>query len=244
MAESELIVWAEGEAGRLVLEANSYDSYEPTAGSVEAHGKVSGALEFLRLYAPGSAFEERARTCMTGGFAKDALIGVARCLEQWATMTRNGLVAGQPYEVRARVEAATDLMEQVQSLLSDAEVHPAAPIVLAGAALEELLRSMIEAGPHEVKGKAGLNAYATALQLAGDLNRQEHKDVTSWAGLRNDAAHGRFDGLSRARAQLMVDGVNSSCSGGPLPQKPHRRRRYSIGRQRRAMMGAAGVPDA
>lgn len=205
MAEIDPIAWAEGEAGRLSLEARSC---QPVAGTGEAFGEVSGALEFLRLYAPGSAFEERARACMVGGFAKDALIGVGRCLEQWVTLTRNGLVAGQPYEVRARVEAATDLMEQVQLLLSDAEVHPAAPIVLAGAALEELLRSMIEADPLEVKGKAGLNSYAKALQLAGDLSRQEHKDVTSWAGLRNDAAHGHFDGLSRERAQLMVDGVN------------------------------------
>jgi hypothetical protein len=37
---------------------------------------------------------------------------------------------------------------------------------------------------------------------------QEQKDVTSWAGHRNEAAHGEFDKLSHDRARLMVDGIN------------------------------------
>ncbi|GAA4234995.1 hypothetical protein GCM10022254_41190 [Actinomadura meridiana] len=37
---------------------------------------------------------------------------------------------------------------------------------------------------------------------------QEVKDITAWAGQRNDAAHGQFDSLSKARAQIMIDGIN------------------------------------
>jgi len=32
--------------------------------------------------------------------------------------------------------------------------------------------------------------------------------VTAWAGLRNGAAHGEFNGITLDRARLMVDGVN------------------------------------
>jgi hypothetical protein len=65
-------------------------------------------------------------------------------------------VAEAPLEARSRVEAATDLMEQVQILLDDRKVHPAGPVMLAGAALEEFLRSMIVTSTLQPKGKPGI----------------------------------------------------------------------------------------
>jgi hypothetical protein len=53
-----------------------------------------------------------------------------------------------------------------------------------------------------------LQAYSEALRTAGALTPQVVKDVTSWAGLRNEAARGQFDDLSRERAVLMADGIN------------------------------------
>jgi hypothetical protein len=94
----------------------------------------------------------------------------------------------RPFEVRFRIEAATELLEQVQRVLKDAEVHVAAPIVLAGAALEEFLRSMFEESGAPLVGRPGLAAYADALRKADLLNRGEVKDITSWADQRNAAA--------------------------------------------------------
>jgi hypothetical protein len=85
---------------------------------------------------------------------------------------------------------------------------PAAPIVLAGAALEELLRSLIAKHGCSATGKLGLNTYASALQAARVIDRQDAKDITAWAGLRNDAAHGQFAALNLPRAELMVGGIN------------------------------------
>lgn len=59
-----------------------------------------------------------------------------------------------------------------------------------------------------VKGQPGINTYASALAKADHLTKQNAKDITSWAGIRNDAAHGDFDALSRERAGLMIQGVN------------------------------------
>jgi hypothetical protein len=40
------------------------------------------------------------------------------------------------------------------------------------------------------------------------LNQQDVKNVIAWAGLRNQAAHGEFEDLTRANAGLMAQGVN------------------------------------
>jgi hypothetical protein len=80
--------------------------------------------------------------------------------------------------------------------------------MLAGAALEELLRSLVITHSAQVTGRAGLQAYSQALRNTGVLTFQDVKDVTSWAGLRNSAAHGQFDGLSLERAHIMAEGVN------------------------------------
>jgi hypothetical protein len=46
------------------------------------------------------------------------------------------------------------------------------------------------------------------LRKSGYLSAQDIKDVTAWAGQRNEAAHGQFERLTHERAQIMVDGIN------------------------------------
>jgi len=119
------------------------------------------ALDFLQRQASGSGFEAAADAIFNGPYPPDAysaLQRVAGILEDWATYVEQGLADVVGPEARARIEASTDLMEQVQQLLDDGRVHPAAPIMLAGAALEELLRSLVITHTATVKGKAGLQA--------------------------------------------------------------------------------------
>ena len=99
-------------------------------------------------------------------------------------------------------------MEQVRVLNADQNVTPAAPIVLAGAALEIALRSAVDELGLSVAGQPGINAYARALRGASVLGRQEMKDVEQMAGVRNQAAHGELDTLSPERAGLMEQQVN------------------------------------
>jgi hypothetical protein len=99
-------------------------------------------------------------------------------------------------------------MDQVDRLLQDRRVHPAAPVMLAGAALEEMLRSLVDAAGVKPKGKAGINSYATALREAGVITQQDVKNVTSWAGMRNDAAHGDFGQIELPNARLMAQSIN------------------------------------
>ena len=59
------------------------------------------------------------------------------------------------------------------------------------------------------KSKPGIDAYAKALRTADLITKQDMKDVTSWAGTRNHAAHGEWDEVNdRSRMRLMLEGVN------------------------------------
>ena len=129
-------------------------------------------------------------------------------LEEWAAYRESGVGNEKPFEVQLRIEAATDILEQVQLLLGESGVHVAAPVVLAGAALEEFLRSMFEESGGPLVGKPGIASYADALRKSDLITRGEVKDITAWADQRNQAAHGHFDDLSRDRTLIMVDGIN------------------------------------
>ena len=175
----------------------------------EAQPEAAAALEFLRQWAPGELYRAANDALDTSASASTYLARLAGILDRYVDACESGLLTDLPYEVRSRVEAATDLMEQVELLLTDPGLHAAAPVVLAGAALEETLRSMWHLiDEPQLSGKPGISAYAAALKAAGVIDRQDVKDITSWAGIRNDAAHGFFDSIDLAHARHMVDGVN------------------------------------
>jgi hypothetical protein len=177
--------------------------------AVAARPEVAPGLEILRRHARGTAFEEMAFQLLEARLHANGILNqLAEILERWLGYRRAGMANTTNAAASARVDAATDLMEQVQQLLDDRSVHPAAPVMLAGAALEEALRALVIEVGAEVVGKPGLQAYAESLKRVDRLTAQDVKDVTSWAGQRNDAAHGRFDALNRERAQLMADGIN------------------------------------
>jgi hypothetical protein len=209
MSEDVAVAWARKQAAELREMADKLGSdRERTYYAATARPLVGKAVEFLRRQAPGSEFAKRASAAVdVQQYAVSALREVAGHLDGWADLVGDGFAASEPFEARARVTAATDLMEQVQRLLDERTTHPAASVVLAGAALEEFLRSRL--GPDaKVTGKPSLTSYAAALRKTGVLNGQDEKDVVAWAGQRNEAAHGHFDALNRDRAQIMVDGIN------------------------------------
>lgn len=182
---------------------------------LKGHGEnasrsTAAALEFLRVHAgSGSVFLQQARVgANQGGSSRSGANAVADALAGWLAYKAAGLAPGASLESLARIEVVTELMEQVGRLLSDKQGHVAAPIVLAGAALEEFLRSLVTAHDIVLARKPSLLTYAEALKTAEVITNQDVKDIMAWVGQRNDAARGNFDLLSLDRAQLMVDGIN------------------------------------
>ena len=176
--------------------------------------RAVAGIDFLERFSGAeSPWTFGARNALANSGEKQSMESGARAvgdlLTAWTEQVRAGRLVPRTVEaLGAREVAATDLMEQVRRLNSDPSVTPAAPIVLAGAALEVSLRSAIDQLGIVFDSKPSIATYAKALRSADFLGKQDMKDVEQMAGLRNDAAHGEFDSLSRERAGLMEQQVN------------------------------------
>ncbi|WP_219501850.1 hypothetical protein [Nonomuraea ceibae] len=175
--------------------------------------RAAAALEFFRQYSgPDSTWtEQAARLYANKGdnqSTESGAHGLGDLLREWCHQVEADIT--EIVGARAWAEtglASTDLMSQVRRLLDDRQTHPAAAIMLCGAALEITLRAIADARSLVID-RPSLNAYTAELRRAGLITAQDVKDITQLAGLRNAAAHGDFDVLSPERAGLMEQQTN------------------------------------
>jgi hypothetical protein len=220
---AELVAWARDHATQLAADMTlhppepGYGPYwEVTGRDLDAEARIRAraitALDFLERFAgkdsqwvtQGHAvFDENGHSMATGARA------LGDVLRAWPDQVDAGIIAIPQAEAQSvRTVASTDLMEQVRKLNEDRDVSPAAPIVLAGAALEIALRSAVEELGLDLPVRPSISAYSGCLRAAGLLSRQDVKDVEQMGGIRNLAAHGDIDALSRERAGLMEQQLN------------------------------------
>jgi hypothetical protein len=222
MTPDELCEWAEQQASylqnRLTYRPSDHGiGYWQLSDPTELgplNARAAGALEFLRRYAgPDSEWYRLARNSFENLGQRQSfesgVHAIGDVLRMWVEALQRGITVIQGGAVEgARRIATTEVMEQVRTLLADKGVHPAAPIVLAGAALETALRGAVAEAATDVPGKGSIASYAKALRGEDLITRQEMKDIEQMAGLRNSAAHGDFEEISRERAGMMEQQVN------------------------------------
>jgi len=174
-------------------------------------GMLAEAMEFLRVYAgeKSSFFKQLSKTD-TSNFDELIKEYVIDNLEAFIRYAENGLLEGISIERKAQIDVVSDFLDQANTLLISKEVHPAAPTVIIGAALEEFLRNWIEEAGLSLGGKnPSLDSYSKVLREEDLITKQDVKDITSWSGLRNYAAHGEWDEVKdKNRISLMLEGVN------------------------------------
>ena len=116
----------------------------------------------------------------------------------------------QSFEELVHAELFSDFLEQAEYLLESHFKDAAA--VIAGGVFEEHLRKLClksglpttEADAHgKIKPKK-LDTINSDLAKASVYDKNEQKQVTAWAGLRNEAAHGDYGKYDAARVQLMI----------------------------------------
>jgi len=175
-------------------------------------GVFAEIAQFLKTYAgPKNEFlasvkEYNPRHYNNEGSSRN----ITAIIQSYIDYLEAGLYEAITPERRAQLDTVLDFFEQAQILLESKNIHPAAPIVLIGASLEEFLRTWVEnEGISLGNKKPSLDSYATILKEAEFIGKQDIKDITSWAGLRNHAAHGEWEQVNdKARANLMLKGVN------------------------------------
>ena len=103
----------------------------------------------------------------------------------------------------------TDILEQAEYLLSQSYFRASA--VVAGVALESHLRKLAEKNQIPIKNEEG--KYVNADSLNGNLLKNQiidktmNKSITSWLGLRNDAAHPDAKQINDGMIEPMIAGI-------------------------------------
>ena len=182
-----------------------------TQSGAKGSSMLVEAQEFLRVYAgERSAFFKQLNEVSPNWDSNIVRSDVINVLEGFIRFVEHGLLTGISIERKAQIDVVSDFLEQAHVLLDSTDVHPAAPTVIVGAALEEFLRNWVEEADLDLGGeKPSLDSYKNVLRKADLITKQDSKDITAWAGLRNHAAHGEWDEVSdRKRITIMLESVN------------------------------------
>ena len=105
----------------------------------------------------------------------------------------------------ATAEVFTDFIGQADHLLGNGYYIPAAS--LAGAVLENGLRSLAEKNDIATRPRDDLSALNSKLGAKSVYNRLRQKQVGYWADVRNAADHGKFDDFTQNDVAELVRGV-------------------------------------
>lgn len=182
-----------------------------TKNHVNGHAALTEAMEFLRVYGgANNSFVKHLKTIETKWSDHHVFDHVVNTMNGFIAYVQNGLLDGVSIERKAQLDVVSDFLDQANTLLNSSKVHPAAPTVIIGAALEEFLRNWIEEECLSLsEKKPSLDAYAKVLRENELISKQDVKDITSWGGLRNHAAHGEWEEVQdKGRITIMLEGVN------------------------------------
>ncbi len=174
--------------------------------------KLSEALEFFRVYVgeQSNFYKQLQEIPKISGTDGHRAFAVNSVLRGYLNYLANDLDTGVSVLRRVQIDTVSDILEQAQDILRDNKLHPAAACVIIGAGLEEFLRTWVEQENLMTSStKKSIDSYAKILKEAELLNKQDHKDIISWAGLRNSASHGHWQEVEdKNKIELMLQGVN------------------------------------
>jgi hypothetical protein len=175
------------------------------------HGGLVQAREFLRvMVGEESSFFKTLAQIQSRATDAHKSNRVNEVLNSFSQFVDSGLLRSISLEREIQIDTVSDYLEQAENLLNDKKVHPAAPAVIIGASLEEFLRNWLEEeGSDLTIIKNSIDGYTSELRKLNKISKQDVKDIVSWSGTRNDAAHGHWDSVSDSkRIRIMLDGVN------------------------------------
>lgn len=179
--------------------------------------KVDGPIILNRMYAaverlslPGSSYAKQADLLRAKGidfvWVIGDMAGVVGAL-------REDLAEGWTSSIIELVHADTysDFLDMASGLVDNAYKDAAA--VIAGTALEVHLRALCIKHGVDIDDTSGRPKKADVmnadLKKAGVYGGLQQKQVTSWLGLRNSAAHGNYSDYDVNEVKQLIDAVRS-----------------------------------
>lgn len=119
----------------------------------------------------------------------------------------------QSFQELIHADLFSDFLEMAEHFLESGYKDPAA--VMAGGVLEEHLRKLCSKHRISLPDKPKLDTMNADLARASAYGKNEQKQVTAWAGLRNDAAHGNYGNYAKTAVEFMVQGIRDFISRYP-----------------------------
>ncbi|MXV52457.1 hypothetical protein GS399_15890 [Pedobacter sp. HMF7647] len=119
----------------------------------------------------------------------------------------------ETYKQLISAEIFSDFLEMSEYFLS--ENYKDAAAVMIGAVLEEHMRQLCNKNSilYEVNKQGKIeskkaNLLNDELAKASVYSTIDKKNITGWLGLRNSAAHGKYDEYSKGQVEVMYSGVS------------------------------------
>lgn len=182
------------------------------ATATNSTGSLIQAQEFLKTYAGSdNQFLKLLLEVNPSKTANDTVRHRTKSvLISFIEYVENDLLRAISLEREIQLETVSDYLDQANTLLNDKKVHPAAAAVIIGASLEEFLRTWLEEEKVDLlEIKNSIDSYSKELQKLQLISKQDIKDIVSWGGIRNDAAHGHWENVEdRQRIRNMLEAVN------------------------------------
>ncbi len=197
MTKEEILKWAK------TIKGNPNDSFYS--------GYVSEIKELIKSYiGKNNSFYEELNEINPNWYHPDAIKFAFQTLEKFIKVVENDFISTSSFHRKIQTDVISDILEQAQNMFEESKIHPACPAMLIGAALEEFLRNWVEEQAFSLENKKpSIDSYAKILKENDLITKQDIKDITSWAGIRNDAAHGKWEEIDDVkRIKLMFEGVN------------------------------------
>jgi hypothetical protein len=171
-------------------------------------------IQFVRIYV-GTETEfykslDKFSPSTVSGHAIDRAWEAKKVLKSLRDYLQLNLNVQKTEKYNIKIDIISDFLTQAIELANEKRYHPAAAAILMGASLEEFLKKLLEQNVNGVGDlKLTIDPVSRKLYENEIITKQDLKDITSWAGIRNDATHGKFEDVNdRKRIQNAIEGVN------------------------------------
>jgi hypothetical protein len=187
----------------------------------QIHTRLRAAID--RLSASGSRYAIEADAVVQRGFVGEQLLSLAGILQAMRADFEAGYI--QTFEEIVHSSVFEDFLEMASELLTKGYKDAAA--VIAGSVLEEHVRAL--AGRSSISladGKRARSVDALLIDLVktSQFSESQRKIAAGWYGLRNEAAHARYENVAEGDVKRMIEGIRSEPSprARRLLSVPHR----------------------
>jgi hypothetical protein len=190
------------------------DQPDPDVARVAA--RLSSSIE--RLAPAASYFKQNLQEISAAnkgnypGFKIDALVGILSALKR-----EYELGHFQFFAELIHADTAVSFIEMAEDLHGQGYKDAAA--VIAGSVLEQHLRDLCP--KNQISTVQASGKYKKADSLNSDLatntvySKLDQKNVTSWLGLRNEAAHGNYSSYTEQQVVLMIQAIQEFMARHP-----------------------------